>query len=270
MLPRRWCPVIVAIAACAHAQEGARGVDFYSQQKEAALGAHLADEVRRNSKPLDVPGAREYVERIGRALAPEFTGGLSYSFSVTAQRDGGLREPYVLPGGYVFVPAGLFLAAANEGEFAGMLAHSMAHAALRHGTRQATRAQIVNYASIPLVFMGGWTGINGRDASLAAPLGFRKFMRGYELEADSFAVPALARAGYDPAALVRYIDLTQVDREPVVRSTLPPRGERLAELERAILELPAREYTAGTGEYDKIRDAVRKAAIGNAPSLRRR
>jgi predicted Zn-dependent protease len=259
MRVRQWLPFLAALATWAQIQEPARGVNFYSGQKEAALGARLAEEVHRNSRPLDVPDARDYVERTGRALAPELPGGLEYRFEVLSEAGSHMREPVVLPGGYVFVPAGLFLTAASEAEFAGMLAHSMAHAALRHGTRQASRGMIVNYASIPLIFMGGWHGIHGSDSALAVPLGFLRFMRAYELEADGMSAQAMARAGYDPAALVSYIERMQVDRRPIERSALPRREERLAQLERTIAELPAREYTARTGEFEQVREAVRTA-----------
>ena len=81
--------------------------------------------------------------------------------------------------------SGLILKADNEAELAGVMAHEIAHVAARHGTRQATRGAIVNYATIPLIFMGGWTGYGIRQgAGLAIPLGFLTFSRGFESEAD--------------------------------------------------------------------------------------
>jgi predicted Zn-dependent protease len=259
MLVRRWLLFLAAMSAWAQVQEPAPGVNFYSRQKEAALGAQLVEEIRRASRPLDVPAVREYVKRIGSALATELPGAFEYTFEVLSAPGSQMSEPFALPGGYVFVPSGLFLAAGNEAEFAGMLAHSMAHAALRHGTRQASRGMIVNYASIPLIFMGGWHGIHGNDAGMAVPLGFLQFMRGHELEADALGTRAMARTGYDPAAWVSYVERTQVDKQPIERSALPPREERLAQLERTIAELPARTYAASAGEFEQVREAVRTA-----------
>ena len=92
---------------------------------------------------------------------------------------------FALPGGFFFVNTGLMLKAETEAELAGVMAHEIAHVAARHGTRQATRGQIANLATIPLIFMGGWTGYGIRQAaSIAIPLGFLSFSRGFESEAD--------------------------------------------------------------------------------------
>ena len=113
-----------------------------------------------------------------------------------------------------------------------------------------------------------------REAALVMPLGFLKFYRSYELEADREATLVMSRVGYDPAALVRHIDRTQVDPAPPQRSALPPRQERLAELERAVMELPAREYGAESGEFETVRAAVRAAVYPRGtpqpPTLRRK
>ena len=269
---RRWMSFLAAVAACAQAPEPARDVNLYTGQKEAALGAQLAQEVRRHSTALELPAAQEYVERIGRELATKLPNEPKHTFEVTGAPGSHMREPFVLPGGYIFIPATLFLTAQTEAEFAGMLAHSMAHAALRHGTRQATRGVAVNYTSIPLIFVGGWSGIHGSDDALAVPLGFLKFMREYELEADRVGAQATARAGYDPAALVRYVDRMQVDKQPAERSALPAREERLGHLERTIRELPQRQYTAESADFEQVREAVRAAAADSPrkpPTLRR-
>ena len=65
---------------------------------------------------------------------------------------------FALPGGFFFVNSGLILKADTEAELAGVMAHEIAHVAARHGTRQATRGEIAQLATIPLIFMGGWTG----------------------------------------------------------------------------------------------------------------
>src|SRR5262249_7330236 len=145
-----------------------------------------------------------------------------------------VHEPVALPGGYVFVPAALFLAAQDEAEFAGMLAHTMEHVAERHGTRQATRGQLINYASVPLVFMGSSTGC---ASDVAVPLGYLNFQRDFERQADFLALRAMARAGFDPNALVRYIERVQPSPSTIVStalSPLPARDQRIAIIMSAI------------------------------------
>src|SRR5207253_10610241 len=114
---------------------------------------------------------------------------------------------FALPGGFMFVNTGLVLKAGNEAELAGVLAHEIAHVAARHGTRQATKGEIINYASIPLIFMGGWAGYAIRQgAGLAIPLGFLKFSQSMESEADFLGLQYLHKSGYDPTAFVDFFE----------------------------------------------------------------
>ena len=240
--------VLMSLAGAAQDRPIGKGVNLYSKEKEAALGAHLAEEARNNNKMLDSVAAREYVERIGRRLAaqqPE--GGPAYTFEIFAGSEGPEREVTVLPGGYIFVPAGLFLAAGSEAEFAGMLAHAMAHTAARHGTPMATRGGPAN-VYFPV------------HNATAVPLGLLPLMHAFEREADRIAVQSMAAAGYDPAALWRYLDRTLIAGSPKFPSPFPSRETRIADLQQAIAELPPREYSSGTGEFERIREEVRSRA----------
>ena len=157
-----------------------QGVNFYTLEKERALGQQLASEIRRESKPLGVPSADAYVKRIGGELVEQLkNASFDYQFEVISSAT--WTEPFSLPGGYVFVPARALLAARDESGFAGMLAHAIGHAALRHGTRMATQGQVANLASIPLVFVGTWTGAHAdsRHSPTMMPVGFMKLQRTY-------------------------------------------------------------------------------------------
>jgi predicted Zn-dependent protease len=249
-----------------------QGVNVYSREKEAALGRQLAAEFRQRSIPVENPAVRDYVNRLGQRLAAQMPeAGFPFTFSVIAGDPcAATHEPAALPGGSVFVPAALLLAARDEAEFAGVLAHAMEHIAQRHGTRQATRGQIVNYSSIPLIFVGG------RCAGQAIPLGFVAMQRQAELEADSLAVQAMARAGFDPEALVRYVErlpATSTGAITKAYSPMPEPDRRIAAMRSAIAKLPRVEYAAGApGEFAAVQREVRPAAESapTPPSLIRK
>jgi predicted Zn-dependent protease len=253
---RIWLGAAVLAAWSLGAQERppGTGVNFYSREKEAALGAALARQVREQTTLVENPAVLDYVQRLAARLAAQLPpSDLAWNLQIIASQPSGngTQEPVWLPGGYVLIPARLFLATQDEAEFAGMLAHVMAHVVERHGTRAGTRAQLVNYAAIPLVFMGGWV----RSGS-AVPLGFLTFARAYEREADLLAVHAMARAGFDPAALARYIERTQVDPKPPVYSSWPARDDRLAGIKEAIGLVPQRAYSTSP-EFAQMQELMR-------------
>ena len=152
--------------------------------------------------------------------------------------------------------------AETESELAGVMAHEIAHVAARHGTRQATRGTIVNYASIPLIFMGGWTGYAIRQgAGLAIPLGFLNFSRGFEREADFLGLQYLYKAGYDPTAFVDFFEKIQSleKKKPgtmsKVFSTHPMTDERIKQSQKKIQDmLKAKpEYVVTTSEFNDVK-----------------
>src|SRR5690348_17317918 len=153
-----------------------KGVNFYSLEKEMAIGKQLAADVERQAKLITDPVISEYVNRIGQNLVRNSDAKVPFVIKVI---DGEEVNAFALPGGYFFVYSGLILKADNEAELAGVMSHEIAHVAARHGTRQATRGEIANLATIPLIFMGGWTGYGVRQAaSIFVPVGFLKFSRG--------------------------------------------------------------------------------------------
>ena len=153
-----------------------KGVNFYSLEKEIALGKQLAQEVERQAKIIDDPIIAEYVNRVGQNLVRNSDAKVPFTIKVLDSEE---VNAFALPGGFFFVNSGLILKADTEAELAGVMAHEIAHVAARHGTRQATRGELINIGTIPLIFMGGWTGYAIRQgAGLAIPMGFLQFSRG--------------------------------------------------------------------------------------------
>ena len=225
-----------------YAQDPSRGVNFYSIEKEKALGEQLAGEYRRSATIIESPELLQRIEALGSELVPAGSR-YSYTFALADDDDILLNEPPAFPGGYIFVPSGLILTAQNGDELAGMIAHAIAHVEARHGTRQATKAQMVNQAAIPLIYMGGWTGFATRqNLSLAIPLGMLKSIRASQLDADLLGARLMSSNGYSPQRLADYIERVQApDQDPPdARSPLPPRAERVA----ALRALPAPAATA--------------------------
>lgn len=258
-----------------------RGVNFYSIEKEIALGKDMAEEVELQSRVLDDPVISEYVNRIGQNLVRNSDAKVPFTIKVI---DSDEVNAFALPGGFFFVNTGLILKADNEAELAGVMAHEIGHVAARHGTRQATRAEIVDYSTLPLVFMGGWAGYAIREAAqLAIPLGFMKFSRGMEGEADTLGLEYMYKAGYDPTAFVDFFERIQSleKSKPGTISRLfsshPPSGSRIRAAQKNIQQLlaPKPEYVVNTSGFNRIKARLvslqnRRKSLENSfrPSLR--
>ena len=261
-----------------------KGVNFYSLEREIALGKAYAQEIERQAKIVDDPVISEYVNRVGQNLVRNSDVKIPVTIKVI---DSDEVNAFALPGGFFFINTGLLLKAETEAELAGVMAHEIAHIAARHGTRQATRGQIINLASIPLIFMGGWTGYGIRQgASVLIPIGFLKFSRAFEEEADLLGLQYLYKAGYDPTAFVDFFEklLAAEKRKPGTMSKIfsshPPTGSRITNAQKNIQEiLEAKpEYVVTTSEFNKVKARLamlqnRRApeeADANRPTLRRK
>src|SRR5579863_3804649 len=261
-----------------------KGVNFYSLEKEIALGKQLAQEVERQAKIVDDPVIAEYVNRVGQNLVRNSDAKVPFTIKVLDSEE---VNAFALPGGFFFVNSGLILKADNESELAGVMAHEIAHVAARHGTRQATRGAIINYASIPLIFMGGWTGYAIRQgAGLAIPMGFLTFSRAFESEADMLGLEYMYKTGYDPVAFVDFFEKIQSmeKKKPGtmsrVFSTHPMTDDRIKAAQKNISTiLKAKpEYVVNTSEFNDVkgrlamlhnRRRVDTKDDGSRPTLRR-
>lgn len=239
-----------------------KGVNFYSIEKEIGMGKSLAQDIERQAKIVDDPVIAEYVNRVGQNLVRNSDAKVPFTIKVIDSEE---VNAFALPGGFFFVNSGLILRAESEAELAGVMAHEIAHVAARHGTRQATRGQFVNMASIPLIFMGGWAGYGVRQAaSVLIPIGFLSFSRGFEEEADLLGLQYLYKTGYDPTAFVDFFEkLQSMERKKPgtmakVFSTHPLTDDRIKNSQKNIQEiLKAKpEYVVTTSEFDTVKNRL--------------
>ncbi len=262
-----------------------KGLNFYSLEKEIAIGKQLAQEVERSSKLIDDPVVVDYVNRVGQNLVRNSDARVPFTIKVI---DSDEVNAFALPGGFFYVNSGLVLRAQEESELAGVMAHEIAHVTLRHGTKNATKGQIMQMATIPLILLGpgGWAGYGiYQAANFAIPLTYLKFSRDDERQADYFGLEYMYKAGYDPNSYVTFFERVQSDERrrpgtiPKVFSTHPPTPERIQNTQKEIAQiLPNREqYIVSTSEFDAVKARLRtvmfqrKADEGpDKPTLRTR
>lgn len=257
-------------------------LNFYSVEKEMALGKQLAEEVAREAKVVDDPILSEYINRIGQNLARNSDAKVPFTFRVL-QND--VPNAFALPGGFIFVHTGLIGIAAEEDEFAAALAHEIAHVAARHLTCRETKAQLANIGTIPLsILLGGWAGVAARQAAGAViPMTFLSFSRHDESEADFLGVQYMWAAGYDPTGAISMFEKletlqrTQPTAVSKLLSTHPMDSDRIAKTQAEIDKiLPSKpEYIVTTSDYTNMRQRLltmenrRKPDDPNKPQLRR-
>lgn len=171
-----------------------------SQDKEIALGRRLAMEVEQQTKMVEDPMVTEYVNRVGQNVVLHSDAKIPFTIKVI---DSDEVNAFALPGGFFFVNKGLLLAADNEAELAGVMAHEIAHVAARHAMENQGKGALINYAAIAGIIFGGpiVSPILQNGGGILAGLAGLKFTRGAEMEADSLGVQYLYASGYDPTAM---------------------------------------------------------------------
>jgi predicted Zn-dependent protease len=247
---------------------GGRGLgNWYSLEKEIAMGKEYAQQIDGSVKLVQDPVITEYVNRVGQNLVRNSDARVPFTIKVI---DANEVNAFALPGGFLYVHSGLLLATDEEAELAGVMAHEVAHVAARHAARQMTRANLANIASIPLIFVGGGVGYAARSAfGIGVPMSFMKFSRGFEEEADYLGLQYMYKTGYDPQSFMSFFERIQAKEKQKpgtlskVFASHPPIESRIAKTQKQIeSKLPSSpQYVVTTSEFGEVR--MRLAALEN-------
>lgn len=236
-------------------------------------GRMVAEEIRGCTKAISNPFVQSFVDALGQKLAAQWPK-RDFPFTVSVIEEDlspQAHEPIGLPGGHMFVPAALFAAAQDEAEFAGVLAQAMGQSHVME--EDLARAGLRGYMLTDLLqsFVCAFPG--------PIPMGYFNAQRSVERRADLATIPAMARAGFDPNALVRYVERVQAARGRVgeVFSVLPPVKKRVARMKAEIAKLPPRAYPAtDSAGFIEATEQVRRVLAAaakprpDAPSLKRK
>ena len=266
---------------------GGRGMgNWYSTNWEIGTGKQYSMEIEKSAHMVNDPVVVEYVNRIGQNIVKNSDCKVPFTIKVI---DSDEINAMALPGGYFYVNSGLILAADEEAELAGVMAHETAHVCAHHAAREMTRMNYMQIGQVPLIIFtqGSWTGYGIYEASqLAVPLTFLKFSRSFEAEADWLGLQYMYKTGYDPQAFIQFfekIDALEKHKPGTLSKAFsdhPQTPDRIARSEEEIASImPARpDYIVTTSEFDDVKSRLARLenkrklndkGNGNKPTLRR-
>lgn len=257
-----------------------RGTDRFfgwlggSQQRELAIGRQLAMEVEQAARMVEDPLVTEYINRVGQNLVLHSDAKIPFTIKVI---DSDEVNAFALPGGFFFINRGLILAADNESELAGVMAHEIAHVAARHAMENQGKLQAINYGLIATIIFGG--GIASAVAQNAGGFGqllsFLKFSRNAEMEADMLGVQYLYAAGYDPTGMATMFEKLNEknSKRPgtlaQIFSTHPQSLDRRDASLALVARFPEREeYIISTSEFQRVKAHLMRSSNARARILR--
>jgi predicted Zn-dependent protease len=239
-----------------------------STEKEVRQGREAAAEVDRQAKFVDDPVITEYVNRVGQNIVLHSDAKVPFTIKVI---DSDEVNAFALPGGFFYVNKGLILAADNEAELAGVMAHEIAHVAARHAVENQTKASLLEYAALGgSIFLGGIPGMIYQNTAGIGLLGiFMKFSRGAEEEADKLGVQYMYAAGYDPGAMATMFEKLEAKNKKkpgfIARafSTHPAPPDRRASALALAARFPEHEeYVISSSEFQRVK--ARLLRLSNA------
>jgi len=241
-----------------------------STEKEVRLGRELAAEVDRQAKFVDDPTITEYVNRVGQNIVLHSDAKVPFTIKVI---DSDEVNAFALPGGFFYVNKGLILAADNEAELAGVMAHEIAHVAARHAVENQTKGSLLEYAAIAgSIFLGGIPGMIYQNTAGIGLLGiFMKFSRSAEEEADKLGVQYMYAAGYDPGAMATMFEKLEAKNKKkpgfVARAfaTHPAPPDRRASALALAARFPENdEYVISSSEFQRVKGRLLRLSNARA------
>lgn len=248
--------------------------NFISLEKEIEIGAQIAGQFEQTAKLLDDPVVVEYIDRVGQNIVKHSDAKVPFHIKVV---DTDEVNAFALPGGYFYVNKGLILAAENEAELAGVMAHEISHVAARHATRRLSKAQILQFATIPIFIfgppLGSLAGAGIYNAlGLSINLGVLGITRESEKEADQLGIQYLWNTGYDPEAFVTFFEkLKAQEKEKPGKfagffRTHPSTDDRINLANQELKYLPPKpEYIVNSSDFDLVK--ARIVALDNPVKL---
>ena len=233
--------------------------NFVSLEKEIQLGAQFAQIFEETARLVEDPVVTEYVDRLGQKIVKHSDAKVPFVFKVV---DTDEVNAFALPGGYLYVNKGLILEADNESELAGVLAHEIAHVTARHATERMTKGQLLQFAAIPALFVGG--GLAGVGIQNGLGLGLNLAVLGItrksEAEADQLGTQYLWNTEYDPQGFITFfekLEARQKDKPGKFAGffrTHPTPESRIEKVQKEISYLPAKaEYRVSSSEFERVK-----------------
>jgi predicted Zn-dependent protease len=236
--------------------------NFISLEKEIRMGGQYAGMLEQTARLLQDPVVNDYINRLGQNIVKNSDSKVPFVIRVIDTDD---VNAFALPGGYFYVNKGLILESENESELAGVMSHEIAHVAARHATERMTKGQILQFAMLPALFVGGyWTQVAARQAmGMGLSLAVLGITRESEEEADQLGVQYLWNTGYDPNGFVTFFEKLQAKEKNKPGAfagffrTHPAVENRIAKAQEEMSFLPVRdEYQVSTSEFERVKNRL--------------
>ena len=231
-------------------------------EKEVKMGRMLAAQVDKEAKFVDDPIITEYVNRVGQNIVLHSDAKVPFTIRVI---DSDEVNAFALPGGFFYVNKGLILAADNEAELAGVMAHEIAHVAARHAMENERKMEVIDYGMLATIILGvpiaSQVLYNG--GQFFEGLAFLKFSRGAEEEADKLGVQYMWAAGYDPGAMATMFEKLEAKnkKKPGTLAKMFQDHPAPADRRQSAIALAARfpereEYVISSSEFQRVKNRL--------------
>jgi len=256
--------LLAALTLAAQSKKLRPGFNLFSKEQDVQLGKESAAEVEKKMKVVDNSELQAYIGTVGRKLTSSADAGeFPYTFKVVVDKS---INAFALPGGPMYIHTGLLAAADNESQMAGVMAHEVSHVALRHGTNQASKQQMLQLPAMLVGQATGSGGLLGTLSQLGINLGANsvllKFSRGAETEADLLGTRLMHNAGYNPTELANFFRKLEAEggnQNKLVEMFMashPNPGNRVQAVQKEAKSLPSRSYNGETGQFRSMQALV--------------